>query len=288
MVAAIAHPFPLFFEKEFPMFNKPGVFGRNDHVSRRDSAANNAASANAATAPASQSATANGNGSGSTTTSSWNASPVVSAVAEKSPIVHKTAASPANTHTPSPSANSSETPADEAAATTTASGLATNAPVTAAASAAPAKPISTSVKTASSEASSSEARLIVGPDVKLKGAEILDCDTLVVEGRVEATMDSRVIRIAENGSFSGKVSIDVAEIHGSFDGELTARSQLIIHSTGRVSGTIRFGTLVVDEGGELCGDINVLLQKPSTMDKSDKSAASGRSDASPASVETAA
>ena len=49
------------------------------------------------------------------------------------------------------------------------------------------------------------ARLIVGPDVKLKGAEILDCDTLVVEGRVEATMDSRVIRIAEHGSFAGKV-----------------------------------------------------------------------------------
>ena len=72
--------------------------------------------------------------------------------------------------------------------------------------------------------STSEARLIVGPDVKLKGAEILDCDTLVVEGRVEATMDSRVIRIAEKGSFSGKVSIDIAEIHGTFDGELTARS----------------------------------------------------------------
>ena len=111
------------------------------------------------------------------------------------------------------------------------------------------------------------ARLIVGPEVKLKGAEILDCDTLVVEGRVEATMDSRVIRIAENGSFSGKVSIDVAEIHGSFDGELTARSQLIIHSTGRVSGTIRFGTLVVDEGGELCGDINVLVQKSEKSEK---------------------
>lgn len=102
------------------------------------------------------------------------------------------------------------------------------------------------------------ARLIVGPDVKLKGAEILDCDTLVVEGRVEATMDSRVIRIAENGSFSGKVSIDIAEIHGSFEGELTARSQLIIHSTGRVNGTIRYGKLVADEGGELCGDINVI------------------------------
>ena len=99
-------------------------------------------------------------------------------------------------------------------------------------------------------------RLIVGSDVKLKGAEILDCDTLVVEGRVEATMDSRVIRIAEKGAFVGKVSIDIAEIHGSFEGELIARSQLIIHATGRVSGKIRYGKLVIDEGGELCGDIN--------------------------------
>ena len=113
------------------------------------------------------------------------------------------------------------------------------------------------------ENSVSEARLIVGPDVKLKGAEILDCDTLVVEGRVEATMDSRVIRIAEQGAFTGKVSIDIAEIHGRFEGELTARSQLIIHATGRVSGKIRYGTLVVDEGGELCGDINTIAaEKP--------------------------
>ena len=98
-------------------------------------------------------------------------------------------------------------------------------------------------------------RLIVGPDVKLKGAEIQDCDILVVEGRVEATMDSRVIQIAEKGAFSGKVGIDVAEIHGHFDGELTARNQLIIHASGRVSGKIRYGKILIEEGGELSGDI---------------------------------
>jgi cytoskeletal protein CcmA (bactofilin family) len=101
-------------------------------------------------------------------------------------------------------------------------------------------------------------RLIVGPEVKLKGAEILDCDTLVVEGRVEATMDSRVIRIAENGSFSGTVGIDVAEIHGRFEGELTARKQLIVHATGRVSGKIRYGKIFIEEGGEICGDVQSL------------------------------
>ena len=101
-------------------------------------------------------------------------------------------------------------------------------------------------------------KLIVGPDIKLKGAEITDCDTLVVEGRVEASMDSRVIQIAENGVFVGKVGIDIAEIRGRFDGELTARKQLVIRATGRVSGKIRYGKVAIEEGGELSGDIGAL------------------------------
>ena len=116
-------------------------------------------------------------------------------------------------------------------------------------------------------------RLMVGPDVKLKGAEILDCDTLIVEGRVEATMDSRVINIAGNGSFSGKVGIDVAEIHGRFDGELTARSQLIIHATGRVSGTIRYGKILIEEGGEISGDVRSLASEESAPALTRRSAA---------------
>src|SRR2546429_6030355 len=52
------------------------------------------------------------------------------------------------------------------------------------------------------------------PNIKLKGVEITDCDTLVVEGTVEATMDSRVIQIAEQGAFHGTAEIDIAEIHG--------------------------------------------------------------------------
>ncbi|MDB5802425.1 MAG: hypothetical protein JWL63_3364 [Rhodocyclales bacterium] len=108
------------------------------------------------------------------------------------------------------------------------------------------------------EPAATGSRLIVGPDVKLKGAEILDCDTLVVEGRVEATMDSRVIRITEQGAFSGKVGIDIAEIFGEFDGELTARQHLVIHASGRVHGKIRYGKLLVEEGGTLSGDIQSL------------------------------
>jgi cytoskeletal protein CcmA (bactofilin family) len=101
-------------------------------------------------------------------------------------------------------------------------------------------------------------KLIVGPNIKLKGVEIDDCDTLVVEGRVEATMVSRAIQIAETGAFSGKVDVDVAEIRGTFQGEMTARKKLVIHASGRVSGKIRYGKLLVQEGGEITGDVGAL------------------------------
>ena len=101
-------------------------------------------------------------------------------------------------------------------------------------------------------------KLIVGPNIKLKGVEIHDCDTLVVEGRVEATMVSRAIQIADTGAFNGKVDVEVAEIRGHFQGEMTARKRLVIHSTGRVSGKIRYGKILVQEGGEMSGDIGTI------------------------------
>ena len=109
----------------------------------------------------------------------------------------------------------------------------------------------------SSSTSEGGSKLIVGPKIKLKGAEITDCDTLVVEGRVEATMSSRVIHIAEKGAFKGSVEVDLAEIHGEFDGDLTVREKLVVYATGRVSGKIRYGKVVIEEGGQLIGEMQV-------------------------------
>lgn len=116
----------------------------------------------------------------------------------------------------------------------------------------------------------SESRLIVGPNIKLKGVEIEDCDTLVVEGYVEASMDSRVIEVSETGVYKGTVEIDTAIIKGRFEGELTARERLIVHTTGDVSGKIRYGRLAIDEGGRVHGDLDELadsVAKPTTTGK---------------------
>jgi cytoskeletal protein CcmA (bactofilin family) len=118
-------------------------------------------------------------------------------------------------------------------------------PVAAVAAATPASPVTRE----------GESKLTVGPNIKLKGVEITDCDTLVVEGSVEATMDSRVIQISERGSFKGSADIDVAEIRGLFDGNLTARQKLVIYATGKVTGRVRYGKIVIEEGGQLSGEV---------------------------------
>jgi cytoskeletal protein CcmA (bactofilin family) len=104
-------------------------------------------------------------------------------------------------------------------------------------------------------AKASGSTLTVGPNIKLKGVEITDCDTLVVEGTVEATMDSRLMQITAAGAFKGSADIDIAEIHGAFDGELTVRDKLVIYATGKVTGKVRYGKLVIEEGGQLSGEI---------------------------------
>src|SRR5215831_4579227 len=101
-------------------------------------------------------------------------------------------------------------------------------------------------------------KLFVGVNIKLKGVEISDCDALVIEGEVEATVHSKLMQVAAPGALKGTALIDVAEIQGEFSGELTARTRLVVHGSRRVSGTIRYGKLIVEEGGELTGDVKRL------------------------------
>jgi cytoskeletal protein CcmA (bactofilin family) len=101
-------------------------------------------------------------------------------------------------------------------------------------------------------------RLVVGRGVKVTGAQITDCDTLIVEGHVEASIASRVLNIAETGIFSGTANVDTAEIRGRYEGDLTARRHLVVHATGRLTGRVRYAKLKIEEGGEISGEVSTL------------------------------
>lgn len=103
-------------------------------------------------------------------------------------------------------------------------------------------------------------RLIVGRDINMSGT-IAACDLLHVEGRMEATLvDGKLIEIAESGVFIGKATVDIAEIAGQFDGELTVRDRLILRASGKVSGMIRYARLEIELGGEVTGTLIAGIQ----------------------------
>ena len=101
-------------------------------------------------------------------------------------------------------------------------------------------------------------KLVVGREIRLSG-EITACDKLVVEGQVEASLsDARVIEVAPTGYFKGDAQVNEADISGRFEGELVARDRLIVRASGRISGSIRYGCIVIESGGEISGDMQTL------------------------------
>lgn len=104
---------------------------------------------------------------------------------------------------------------------------------------------------------SSQGTLIVGEGIQVKG-EIQSCTTLVVEGRVEASLEAAELTVRTGGVYDGTAAVTTASIAGTFSGDLTVKGLLTVESGGRVSGTLRYGELRIEKGGRLSGDVDLL------------------------------
>ncbi len=101
-------------------------------------------------------------------------------------------------------------------------------------------------------------KLIVGREINLNG-EVRNCDSLVVEGTVEAVLsDCRSIELAPSGQFKGSANVESADVSGRFDGELTVNGRLTVRSTGKVLGKVFYGQLEIERGGILSGTVEAL------------------------------
>jgi cytoskeletal protein CcmA (bactofilin family) len=123
----------------------------------------------------------------------------------------------------------------------------------------PARPVESEARPAPSAAprrnDADLRKLIVGREISLSG-EITSCDKLIVEGSVEANLQNcHDVDISESGLFKGSATIDEIEVRGRFEGNLVVRKRLFIRATGRVSGTIRYGQVEIECGGQISGDI---------------------------------
>ncbi|MBL96011.1 MAG: hypothetical protein CFH06_01778 [Alphaproteobacteria bacterium MarineAlpha3_Bin5] len=113
--------------------------------------------------------------------------------------------------------------------------------------------------------------LIVGRSIELRG-EITSCDHLIIEGYVEITLPgARVLEISTDGRYKGSAEVEVADISGRFEGDLTARDRLIVRSGGRIFGKVRYGRIVIESGGEVAGEMKTL--DPTSFDETNNNQA---------------
>jgi cytoskeletal protein CcmA (bactofilin family) len=96
--------------------------------------------------------------------------------------------------------------------------------------------------------------LVVGKGIVVSG-EIKSCDCLVVEGKVQADVSCKELRIAVGGLFTGTAAVENAEIIGRFEGELKVTERLLIRSSGKVSAKLRYRQIEIEPGGQISGDI---------------------------------
>ena len=101
---------------------------------------------------------------------------------------------------------------------------------------------------------STDRMLVVGAGIVVSG-EIKSCDCLVVEGKVEANVACKELRIAHGGLFSGTAAVQNAEVIGRFEGDRTVSDRLEIRASGNVSAKVRYQQLEIERGGQLAGAI---------------------------------
>lgn len=95
---------------------------------------------------------------------------------------------------------------------------------------------------------------------------------LHVQGYIEGDVTAQSVVIHPGGRIFGLVRADSADIRGELQGEAFIRNLITIRDTGLVAGTVQYGQIQLESGGELsanlrnvppqlAGDLNLLVRK---------------------------
>ena len=101
--------------------------------------------------------------------------------------------------------------------------------------------------------------VLIGPGIEFDGS-LGNCDEVVIEGTVRATIATTHLIVKATGRFTGSAEVEKAEIDGQYEGTLTAKTQLQINQTGTVTGDINYAQLEVTPGGILTGNVDALTK----------------------------
>ena len=97
--------------------------------------------------------------------------------------------------------------------------------------------------------------LIIGSSANIKG-NVKDDNEITIYGNVEGDIECKKLTVGKSGSAKGKIITENLVIEGNVDGDIKVKDHLTIYSSGQSSGKISYGSINIDDGGKIEGDIN--------------------------------
>jgi cytoskeletal protein CcmA (bactofilin family) len=117
----------------------------------------------------------------------------------------------------------------------------------------------------------SVSRSFFGKTMHIEG-EVISDEDVTIEGKVNGQLKiSKTLTIGKDGHVHGEITAAMVRIAGEADGVVTASEKLEISAEGKFSGNIKAEKIVVSEGAQLKGTINLEEKTPEKTDDIDPS-----------------
>ena len=102
--------------------------------------------------------------------------------------------------------------------------------------------------------------LMIGEGVTITG-NIESDGILYVYGNINGEVTAKEIFVGETGKIVGFVKAELADIKGEIQNSLDVKNNLIVRSTGIVTGDINYESLEIERGGVIDGKLGKFSKK---------------------------
>ncbi len=101
---------------------------------------------------------------------------------------------------------------------------------------------------------SKENSIYIGEGVVFTGS-IKAPNQAIISGKFDGELDARDVLIGVSGVVTGQTTAEFIDVKGVLNEAVTSRELLIVRDTGRVRGTVTYGEIEIERGGQVKGDM---------------------------------
>ncbi len=107
----------------------------------------------------------------------------------------------------------------------------------------------------------------IGPRIAIRG-NITGEEDLVIEGRVEGSVAlTGHLTVAAAAVLEADLEVDSVDVHGQVDGDVVALTAITLHESARVSGNLRAPRIVIADGAQFKGGVEMDVPLPSSAQR---------------------